>query len=59
MGTDDGKKGNFYWSVDGETWNLLGQSTFSVDISLSDEDAARLWALLDPLEIVPNEGDKQ
>ena len=58
MGTDDGKKGNFYWSADGETWNLLGQDILSVEVSLSDEEASKLLALLDPLEIVPNEGER-
>lgn len=61
MGPDSGK---LFYSTDGKTWkpisevqnlHLIEPVEISCKIEMSEEDAAKLYALLDPLEIVKEE----
>lgn len=45
----------FYSSDDGKTWKpitSITNETMSVSCNISEEDAARLWAMIEGLEIV-------
>ena len=50
---DSDNKANFFYSKNGKNWIPLGEVT-EVHCEVSDEDAAKLFALMDPMEIVPN-----
>jgi len=62
INNNENPKANLYYSTDGKTWNPVGgvidTGTISVTCNLSEEDSARLWALVEGLEIVPR-GDKK
>ena len=50
---DSNDKAKVFYSKDGENWIPLSEVT-EVHVELSEEQAAKLYALMDPLEIVPN-----
>lgn len=50
---DSNEKGKFFYSKDGENWIPLSEVT-EVHVTLSEEQSAKVYALMDPLEIVPN-----
>ena len=50
---DSNDKRKFFYSKDGEDWIPLSEVT-EVHVTLSEEQAAKMYALMDPLEIVPN-----
>ena len=46
--------GQLYYSIDnGKTWKPIGDIT-EIKIELSEEDSAKLYGLIEGLEIVPN-----
>jgi len=56
---NDNKKSHFEYSTDGIHFKPIGaenemsfEDAICLSVSLSEEDAARLWAALDPLEII-------
>ena len=66
MGPDDMKpnSGNLFYSTDGKTWKPIGEVQnlhltepveISCKIEMSEEDAAKVYAQLDPLEIITEE----
>lgn len=54
MGPKNSDNNNLFYSVDGKHYMPVeGTVSFSVDVL--DENLAKLMAIIDPLEIVPNE----
>ena len=49
---------NLYFSKNGEHWHKIGQvlgAEIYVESEMSEEDAAKLWASIEGLEIVPRD----
>ncbi len=46
--------GDFYYQDNAGEYKKLSEIT-SISVELSEEDAARLWALIEGLEIVPDD----
>ena len=50
----DFPNGDFYYQDESGEYKKLSDIT-SITVELSEEDAARLWVLIEGLEIVPND----
>jgi len=48
---------DFYYQDESGEYKKLSEIT-SISVELSEEDAARLWVLVEGLEIVPNDWHK-
>lgn len=55
-GNSDPNKNNLFWSADGVNFQPLSSvaaAITSIYCEISEEDAAKLWAMIEGLEIVP------
>lgn len=58
MNPNNNEYSNLYYSTDdGKTFKQLSEIT-EVTISLTEESAAKLWAMIEGLEIVPRDNRK-
>lgn len=54
---DNNELNNLYYLTNDGTWHKIDElsSTMSITCNITEEDAAKLWAIIEGLEIVPND----
>ena len=60
MGTNSNFLNGVFYSGDGKTWKpikSITDATMSISCDISEEDAARLWAMVEGLEIVRRDAE--